>query len=159
MSDAQSAAEFVSDVHVLIVDDDTRLRQLLSSFLSINGYRTSVAADTEEADKILSKGGVSLVVLDVMMPGEDGIQYTKRLPVHLPALQDTAIGGFWSGSPYLGHAGPVPPGEGGLNPWNGFTYPWHSHHVVEGINNDVFPGGNLTLFVVVPPDAPFSSGL
>ncbi len=87
------------------------------------------------------------------------VRYTKRLPVHLPGLQDLAIGGFWSGSPYLGRAGAVPPGEGGLNPWNGFTFPWHSHHEVEVVNNDVFPGGNFSVFVVVPPEAPAGSGL
>lgn len=94
MPEVQTASSPENDIHVLIVDDDTRLRQLLSSFLSINGYRTSVAADTEEADTILSQGGVSLVVLDVMMPGEDGIQYTKRLreasriPVLILSAQD-----------------------------------------------------------------------
>lgn len=88
MAEAQPATPSDNDIHVLIVDDDTRLRQLLSSFLSINGYRTSTAADTEEADKVLSDGHVSLVVLDVTMPGEDGIQYTKRLreSSHIPVL-------------------------------------------------------------------------
>ena len=82
------------------------------------------------------------------------VEYTKRLPVHLPGTQDLMLGGFWSGSPYLGHAGALPPGEGGLNPWNGYTFPWHSHHEVEVVTNDVFPGGNFSVFVVVPPDAP-----
>ncbi len=64
-----------------------------------------------------------------------------------------AFGGFYSGSPYLGFSGSLPPGEGGLNPWGGFTYMWHSHTEKELVNNDVFPGGMLTLLVIVSPQS------
>ena len=61
-----------------------------------------------------------------------------ELPVTLPELQSVAFGGLWSGSPYLGMMGSLPPGEGGNNPWAGFTYPWHSHTQKELLNNDIF---------------------
>ena len=46
--------------------------------------------------------------------------------------------------------GALPPGEGGLNPAAGFTYMWHSHAERELVNNDVFPGGMLTMLVIQP---------
>ena len=74
----------------------------------------------------------------------------KPIPVTLPNLQNISFGGLWSGSPYLGHLGSLPPGEGGLNPFGGFTFPWHSHAEKELLNNDIFPGGMLTFIVIVP---------
>ncbi len=79
--------------------------------------------------------------------------HNRPIPVALPALGSLAFGGFYSGSPYLGFSGSLPPGEGGLNPWGGFTYMWHSHTEKELVNNDVFPGGMLTLLVIVPPQS------
>jgi hypothetical protein len=70
--------------------------------------------------------------------------------VDLPSNLDLAFGGFWSGSPYLGSLGSLPPGEGGLNPWGGFTFMWHSHNEKELTNDDLFPGGILTMLFVVP---------
>lgn len=72
----------------------------------------------------------------------------------LPQMQDVTIGGFYSGSPFLGQNGELPPGEGGLNPWDGFFFPWHSHHEKELTNFDIYPGGILTFFSVVPWDYP-----
>jgi hypothetical protein len=77
--------------------------------------------------------------------------HTKPLPVQLPADQVLTFGGFWSGSPFLGTPGTLPPGEGGLNPSGGFTYMWHSHTERELINNDIFPGGMMTMLVINPP--------
>ena len=74
----------------------------------------------------------------------------KPIPVALPELQSVAFGGMWSGSPYLGFAASLPPGEGGNNPWDGFTYPWHSHSGKELLNNDIFPGGMLTFLIIQP---------
>ena len=51
----------------------------------------------------------------------------------------------------MGHLGTLPPGEGGLNPFGGFAYMWHSHTEKELINNNIFPGGLLTMMLVVPP--------
>ena len=74
----------------------------------------------------------------------------KEIPVQMPSLLDMSYGGFWSGSPFLGHGDALPPGEGGLNPTGGFTFPWHSHHEKEVVNFDVFPGGMFTVFIVEP---------
>ena len=68
-----------------------------------------------------------------------------------PEQQFTMLGGFWSGSPFMGQEGNLPPGEGGLNPWAGFMFPWHSHHELELANDDVFPGGMFTAIIVAPP--------
>jgi hypothetical protein len=77
--------------------------------------------------------------------------HNKPIPVDLPQQQNVAFGGFWSGSPYLGVFGALPPGEGGLNPNSGFTFMWHSHTEVELTNDDIFPGGLMTMLVVEPP--------
>ena len=51
----------------------------------------------------------------------------------------------------MGAAGALPPGEGGLNPNSGYTFMWHSHTEKELTNNDIFPGGMLTMLIVEPP--------
>jgi hypothetical protein len=73
-----------------------------------------------------------------------------EIPVTLPDLTNLAFGGFYSGSPYLGNLGSLPPGEGGLNPNAGFAFMWHSHTERELTNNDVFPGGMMTMLIVEP---------
>jgi len=77
--------------------------------------------------------------------------HTLPLPVNLPDLSVLAFGGFYSGSPYLGALGSLPPGEGGLNPDAGFAYMWHSHTEREMVNNDIFPGGMMTMLVIEAP--------
>lgn len=74
----------------------------------------------------------------------------KPLPVVLPENQDLGFGGFYGGSPYLGDVGSLPVGEGGLNPWGGMVFMWHSHSERALTNNDIFPGGMLTMMIVVP---------
>jgi hypothetical protein len=64
------------------------------------------------------------------------------------------IGMNYSGSPFLGAFGSLPPGEGGYNPWGGLFYMWHSHKEIEMVNNDVFPGGLMTMMIIVPPGTP-----
>ena len=65
---------------VLVVDDEERIRKSLTEYLSDAGYRVLEAPDTKSADEVLSReaGGVSLMLLDVRMPGEDGVSYLKR---------------------------------------------------------------------------------
>jgi FtsP/CotA-like multicopper oxidase with cupredoxin domain len=92
---------------------------------------------------------------DAMRPNEWPPDHGKPLPVELPEGQNLTVGGFWSGSPFMGAAGSIPPGEGGLNPNAGFTYMWHSHAEREMVNNDIFPGGLMTMLVIHPPGAPF----
>lgn len=76
--------------------------------------------------------------------------HNKPLPVALPNQQDLAFGGFWSGSPYLGAAGALPPGQGGLNANAGYFHMWHSHTEKEITNNDIFPGGMMTMVIIEP---------
>jgi FtsP/CotA-like multicopper oxidase with cupredoxin domain len=78
----------------------------------------------------------------------------KPFPVILPETQNLAFGGWWSGSPYLGNLEPLPPGEGGLNPFGGYFFMWHSHTEKELTNYDIFPGGMLSMMVVEPPGTP-----
>ena len=67
------------DPHVLIVDDDERIRDLLARFLRRNGFLTSSARDAAHARRLLSGLEFDLIVLDVMMPGEDGVSLTASL--------------------------------------------------------------------------------
>jgi manganese oxidase len=80
--------------------------------------------------------------------------HPKPLPVVLPEALALANGPFYSGSPFLGQVGLMPPGDGGLNPNAGYTYMWHSHNEKEITNYDVFPGGMMTMLVVEPPGTP-----
>ncbi|MFT5729041.1 MAG: FtsP/CotA-like multicopper oxidase with cupredoxin domain [Desulforhopalus sp.] len=87
-------------------------------------------------------------------PGYDPVtneycpDHGKVFPVVLPEKLDLAFGGWWSGSPYLGSLGALPPGEGGLNPNGGFSFMWHSHTEKELANYDIFPGGMLTMMII-----------
>ncbi len=65
--------------HILVVDDDTRLRELLQTYLSDNGFRVSTARDAAEARTLLTGLAFDLIVLDVMMPGESGLDLTESL--------------------------------------------------------------------------------
>jgi len=67
------------DPHLLIVDDDERIRTLLQKYLMRNGFLVSAARDAAHARRVLSGLDFDLIVLDVMMPGEDGIALTKSL--------------------------------------------------------------------------------
>jgi len=83
-----------ADAHLLIVDDDERIRGLLQKFLIRHGFLVTAARDAAHADRILSGLDFDLVVLDVMMPGEDGISFCRRLrdSRDLPILLLTAKG-------------------------------------------------------------------
>src|SRR5258708_3426207 len=65
--------------HLLVVDDDTRLRELLRRYLGDNGFRVTVAGSATEARQRLASVAFDLIVLDVMMPGESGIELTREL--------------------------------------------------------------------------------
>lgn len=65
--------------HVLIVDDDREIRELVSNYLNKNGLRTTVAADGRQMHAFLEGNTVDLIVLDVMMPGDDGLVLSREL--------------------------------------------------------------------------------
>jgi two-component system phosphate regulon response regulator OmpR len=84
--------------HILVVDDDKRIRTLLTRYLAAEGYLVSSAADAREALARLADMAFDLIVLDVMMPGESGVQFAQRLrreaePLRsAPILMLTALG-------------------------------------------------------------------
>jgi len=81
--------------HVLVVDDDRRLRGLLSKYLTENGFRVSTAADAATARTQIGALQFDIIVLDVMMPGENGIDLTRTLRENedaVPVLLLTAMG-------------------------------------------------------------------
>jgi two-component system OmpR family response regulator len=80
--------------HILIVDDNREIRDLLARYLVKNGMRASVAESAAAARKALQKAKIDLLVLDVMMPGEDGLSLTRSLRENkgLPVILLTAMG-------------------------------------------------------------------
>lgn len=83
-----------SDTHVLVVDDDDRIRDLLSRYLGRAGYRVSKAASAEDARARMAGLQYDLLIVDVMMPGEDGMALTASLREHddVPIILLTAKG-------------------------------------------------------------------
>lgn len=93
--------------HILIVDDDERIRSLLLRYLREHGFLAVAASSAQEASDILDRFVFDALVLDIMMPGETGLEFTKRLKQgrDIPVLLLTALGeaddritGFESGA-------------------------------------------------------------
>jgi len=80
--------------HILIVDDDAEIRSLLGDYLRKNGYKATVAADGKAMWAALARGKVDLIVLDLMLPGEDGLTLCRRLrsDADTPVIMLTARG-------------------------------------------------------------------
>ena len=80
--------------HILIVDDDREIRDLLARFLAKHGHRVEVAADGRAMRKALEEWRIDLVVLDLMLPGEDGLVLCRRLRAesNIPVIMLTAMG-------------------------------------------------------------------
>lgn len=76
----------MSSEHILVVDDDSRLRDLLRRYLDAEGFRVSLAADAAEARQHLANITFDLAVMDIMMPGEDGLALTRALQNDRPGL-------------------------------------------------------------------------
>jgi len=74
--------------------------------------------------------------------------------VTLPTRDSLTYGPFYSGSPFLGGGGALPPGDPGLNANGGFFYMWHSHTEKELTTNDIWPGGLVSFMIVEPPWVP-----
>ncbi len=79
--------------HILIIDDHADIRDPLAKYLSNHGMRTSTAADGVEMDQILKTAAVDLIVLDIMMPGEDGFSICRRIQdsSKIPVILLTAL--------------------------------------------------------------------
>ncbi len=96
---------------LLVVDDDHDIRMLLANSLGARGYRVETASNTRDMDQVLARTPVDLVILDVMMPGEDGLSACRRIAreggpeiVFLSALgeeQDRILGLEVGGGHYL----------------------------------------------------------
>lgn len=80
--------------HILIVDDDREIRDLLGRFLERQGLRVSAARDAREARKLWPLGRYHLVVLDLMLPGESGLDFARwlRSQSDVPIVMLTAMG-------------------------------------------------------------------
>ncbi|MDC6169969.1 response regulator [Paucibacter sp. XJ19-41] len=80
--------------HILIVDDDPEIRSLLGEYLRRQGLRVSAAADARQLRAVLAQGPVDLIVLDLMLPGEDGLSLCRDLRARdvepVPVLMLTA---------------------------------------------------------------------
>lgn len=78
--------------HLLIVDDERSIREPLSDYLGKNGFRVTRAENADKARAFLAAGGVDLAILDVMMPGEDGLSLSRfiRATSELPVILLTA---------------------------------------------------------------------
>jgi two-component system, OmpR family, phosphate regulon response regulator OmpR len=89
----EAVAPLDDAAHLLVVDDDRRIRELLQKFLSGKGFRVTVAADADEARRKLEGLDFDLLVLDVMMPGENGFALTKSLREirNIPVILLTAL--------------------------------------------------------------------
>jgi two-component system, OmpR family, phosphate regulon response regulator OmpR len=88
-----ATAESMDDApHLLVIDDDRRIRSLLSRFLSERRFRVSVASDAAEARRILQGLEFDLMIVDVMMPGESGLDLVRAVSPHreIPILMLTA---------------------------------------------------------------------
>jgi len=80
--------------HILVVDDHRQIRESVARYLEKSGMRATTAKDAVEMDACLASGHYDLLVLDVMMPGEDGLSVCQRLSAErtLPILMLTALG-------------------------------------------------------------------
>jgi FtsP/CotA-like multicopper oxidase with cupredoxin domain len=111
----------------------------------IYGHTDSSAATLQPGECVFNG------VVDLANPLCD---HGKPIPVILPDNLSLALGEFWSGSPYLGQLGPLPPGQGRNNTTGGYFFMWHSHTEKEIVNNNIFPGGMLTFCDVEAPSQP-----
>ena len=80
--------------HILIVDDDRDIRELLSKFLKKNGLRVDVAANGCDMKRALAESNIGLIILDRVMPGEDGLTLCRELRAHsrIPVIMLTLLG-------------------------------------------------------------------
>ena len=85
-----------NNLHILLVDDDDKIRELLKTFLVDNKYLVSTASNAAEAKEVLKYITFDLLVIDIMMPGQNGYELTKEIRekslipiIHLTAMGET----------------------------------------------------------------------
>lgn len=86
---------FKEKPHILVIDDDQRIRELLKQFLNKNGFFVTISSDTKEAQKEIEKFIFDLMVVDLMMPNETGVEFltkTRKNGNTTPAIMLTAMG-------------------------------------------------------------------
>ncbi len=83
-----------TEPHILIVEDDREIRALMARLLKANEFRVSTASDGREMDRILADSRIDLVILDVMLPQEDGLSICRRLRAQrqIPIIMVSAKG-------------------------------------------------------------------
>ncbi|HPF79190.1 MAG TPA: response regulator transcription factor, partial [Alphaproteobacteria bacterium] len=88
------AVDYAALPHILVIDDDDRIRDLVARYLSEHGFFVSTAADAQEAGTILELAVYDALVVDVMMPGQSGMEFTQELRKQndVPVLLLTAMG-------------------------------------------------------------------
>lgn len=94
MKNSENIDSFAALPHILVVDDDDRIRELVSRYLIQHGYLVSTASDAGEAKEILEFAEYDALVVDVMMPGQNGMEFTQELRAKndVPVLLLTAMG-------------------------------------------------------------------
>ncbi|MEM9469214.1 MAG: response regulator, partial [Pseudomonadota bacterium] len=95
MPDLNLNEDFNEMINVLVIDDDERIRELVARYLNEDGYMAIMAQDAQEAEEIMRSFDFDILVLDVMMPGQDGVSFTQSLRENnntVPVLLLTAMG-------------------------------------------------------------------
>ena len=89
-----SAPNAEQTAHILIVDDDREIRDLLGRFMTKHGYRVTAAQDGREMHRALEDWNINLIVLDLMLPGEDGLSLCRNLRAksQIPIIMLTMLG-------------------------------------------------------------------
>lgn len=72
-------AKMTTEPHLLLIEDDREIRTLVARLMRANGYRITAVADGREMDRALENSRIDLIILDVMLPGEDGLSLCRRL--------------------------------------------------------------------------------
>jgi two-component system phosphate regulon response regulator OmpR len=72
------------NVHILVVDDEAEMRDAVSEYLNLRGFEVSTAANGEEMRRVMKESKIDLVLLDLGLPGEDGIALTRELRASVP---------------------------------------------------------------------------
>ena len=79
--------------HILVIDDDVAIREMLHFFLTRKGYRVDLAENGAKGEQRMAERMPDLVISDMLMPGEDGLELLMRMRKRFPALQIMAISG------------------------------------------------------------------